>query len=339
MANAIILDTTKSNVLDAIQTTPVSSAGNNDEAFVGPLATLDQLNQYRGSYYVYPRDLGSSQKLHSVVFKAYEIDSSDFTVSDVKDALVSKTGDFATGIRQTTEDVLNNPTEKAAELYDKTVNETEKFLNSDGQAIRNAAKPPIKKEVTDIITLYMPDNAEFNYGANYNQIGLLEAAASVPVLGAIPNAILSTLNNAAARVLLNSMGYVFNPQEQVLFEGINFRTFSMSFTLTPFSAPEANEIKNIIKAFRRNAAPTIASGGAGFFFIPPSVFDVTFMYGNSENPNINKLKRCVLTDVNVNYAPNGTWSTHNDGSPVQTGLTLSFKEIELVDRKDVESGY
>ena len=185
----------------------------------------------------------------------------------------------------------------------------------------------------------MPDNAEFNYAASYNQIGLLEAAASVPILGAIPNAILSTLNNAAVKVGLNSMGYVFNPQEQVLFDGITFRTFSMSFTLTPFSATEANEIKNIIRAFRRNAAPTIASGGAGFFFIPPSAFDITFMYNNAENPNINKIKRCVLTDVNVNYAPNGTWSTHNDGSPVQTALTLSFKEIELVDRAAVEGGY
>jgi hypothetical protein len=111
----------------------------------------------------------------------------------------------------------------------------------------------------------MPDNAEFNYGATYNEIGLLEAAASVPVLGAVPNAILSTLNNAASKVLLNSMGYVFNPQEQVLFEGITFRTFSMSFTLTPFSPAEANEIKNIIKAFRRNVAPTIVSGGLGSF--------------------------------------------------------------------------
>ena len=80
-------------------------------------------------------------------------------------------------------------------------------------------------------------------------------------------------------------------------------------------------------------------GGVGFFFVPPSIFEVTFMYNGAENPNINKLKRCVLTDVNVNYAPNGTWSTHDDGSPVQTSLTLSFKEIELVDRTAVEAGY
>jgi hypothetical protein len=191
----------------------------------------------------------------------------------------------------------------------------------------------------DTITLYMPDNAEFSYNASYNQIGLLDAAASVPKLGAVPNAILSTLRNDAARVALNSMGYVFNPQEQVLFEGINFRTFSMSFTLTPFSRTEASEISNIIKTFRKNAAPTIQTGGAGFFFVPPSVFEVSFLYNGAENPNINKLKRCVLTDVNVNYAPNGTWSTHDDGSPVQTALTLSFKEIELVDRTAVESGY
>jgi len=63
------------------------------------------------------------------------------------------------------------------------------------------------------------------------------------------------------------------------------------------------------------------------------------MHGNSVNPNIPQLKRCVLTEVGVNYAPNGTWSTFDDGTPVQTTLTLNFKEIELIDSTAIEAGY
>ena len=359
-ANAIILDTTKTNILDTIQAAPVSGSGQ-DNNFVGPLSTLLQ-NPYAQQNLSYPRDLGSSQKLHSVRFRAVQVSPTNF--NEVLSSLGQAAEEKYNQALQKFEEIKKDPTAAATALYEtaqkEMVDASQALVNfyknpgsslsdlggkfSDAASAANNFKPLSYTQTptgnaNDTITLYMPDNAEFNYGASYNQIGLLEAAASVPVLGAIPNAILSTLTNSAARVALNSMGYVFNPQEQVLFEGISFRTFSMSFTLTPFSRTEASEISNIIKTFRKNAAPTIQTGGAGFFFVPPSIFEVAFLYNGAENPNINKLKRCVLTDVNVNYAPNGTWSTHDDGSPVQTGLTLSFKEIELVDRTAVEGGY
>ena len=46
----------------------------------------------------------------------------------------------------------------------------------------------------------------------------------------------------------------------------------------------------------------------------------------------------VIESIDINYSPNG-WSTHNDGSPVQTVVTLQFKETELIDRDKVVRGY
>jgi hypothetical protein len=371
-ATATFQDTTNNSILNTIQGVPVSGSGM-DTTFVGPLSTLQQ-NPYAQQNLSYPRDLGSSQKAHSVVFRAYQITPTDFSKLS---GYISK--GISTGIDKLVEakNALTNPdtyTNIPAQL-DKQIEELKPYANdpkgsldafgnkivnvfqnltSDAKDASGAVSDTISSinsaratdytkaptgDVKDTITLYMPDNAESNYSASYGKIGLLAAAASVPVLGAIPNAIQGILGNEAVKVAMQTMGYVFNPQEQVMFEGIDFRTFNMSFTLTPFSREEATQIKNIIQTFRKNAAPRIASGGVGFFFVPPSIFEVTFKYGESENPNINKLKRCVLTDVNVNYAPNGTWSTHDDGSPVQTSLTLSFKEIELVDRTAVEAGY
>lgn len=359
---------TNNSVLEAIQLLPVSSAGNNngpESTFVGPLAALNK-NPYAQQNLSYPRDLGSSKKLHSVQFRAIQVSPTDF--NEIMSSLGKTAQEKYDQAMKNFEAIKKDPVAAGTAAYETAQKEivdasqglvnffkdpggtTKTALSGLGGTISNAADSansfkPLSYTQTptgnanDTITLYMPDNAEFSYNASYNQVGLLEAAASIPKLGALPNAILSTLNNSAARVALNSMGYVFNPQEQVLFEGIGFRTFSMSFTLTPFSRSEASDISNIIKTFRKNAAPTIQTGGAGFFFVPPSIFEVAFLYNGAENPNINKLKRCVLTDVNVNYAPNGTWSTHDDGSPVQTSLTLSFKEIELVDRTAVESGY
>ena len=63
------------------------------------------------------------------------------------------------------------------------------------------------------------------------------------------------------------------------------------------------------------------------------------MFNNAENKNLYRLADCVITNVDVNHAPNG-YSTHTDGSPVQTTLTLQLKEITLVDREMIEKeGY
>jgi len=40
---------------------------------------------------------------------------------------------------------------------------------------------------------------------------------------------------------------------------------------------------------------------------------------------------CVLTNVEVNHAPNG-FSAFTDGSMVQTQLNLSFKELNILTR-------
>ena len=73
------------------------------------------------------------------------------------------------------------------------------------------------------------------------------------------------------------------------------------------------------------------------FFIPPSTFNLEFYYNNGVNTNIGKVAESVIEGIEVNYAPNG-WSTHTDGAPVQTTMTISFKEIELIDRAKIESG-
>ena len=146
------------------------------------------------------------------------------------------------------------------------------------------------------------------------------------------------MDNRAAQLAMNKLGYAFNPQAQMLFDGIDFRTYNMSFVFTPRSVQEAEIVKEIIKTFRMYAAPTVVSEAAGFFFKPPGIFNVRFESNGAPNHNINQLTDSVLESVDVNYAPNG-WSAHRDGKPVQTTINLSFKEIVLVDRTKISNGY
>jgi hypothetical protein len=132
-------------------------------------------------------------------------------------------------------------------------------------------------------------------------------------------------------------GFALNPETLVLFKGIDLRTFSYTFFFSPKNEREAKSIRDIIKAFRFHAAPEI-NKDFGLFYIAPSTFDIDFMHRGRRNTNIHQVKTCVLTHYDVDYAPFG-WSTHKDGMPIQTKLNLVFKEVEMLDKGEIENGY
>jgi hypothetical protein len=195
-----------------------------------------------------------------------------------------------------------------------------------------------KKNTAATIALYMPETVAFSQEAQYGNLSLAQAAGSVPGLGKIPRGLTSILQNDAVRLTLSAAGFAFNPQQQLLFEGIDFREYEMTFTFTPSSVDETNNINEIIKTFRYHAAPEIGGIG-GFFFTPPSIFQVSFHYNGKQNKNIHQLKRSVLKKVDVNYAPNGWAAFDGNGAPVQTTISLSFQEIVLVDKKEIKQGF
>jgi len=44
---------------------------------------------------------------------------------------------------------------------------------------------------------------------------------------------------------------------------------------------------------------------------------------------------CVLENMSVDYAPNG-WAAFGDGHPVQTRMTLQFREMDIVSKQDID---
>jgi hypothetical protein len=324
----------------------------------GPLTKAVQ-NPFQNatSYLQYPRDLNSSRKSHSVQFQIFE--RKTISLEDVKTKFTELTDRVTTeninqaiqNLDETGTEFINNPKEtvtNAAKKLGETVRSGANRLFSGelGDAAKEVidrASLNIKDTPAGLISLYMPDNVQFEYAAQYENFTLADAigSAHVPLVSAGVRAITSTIDkngNTAARALLNYAGYVFNPQQQTMFEGIDFRSYAMAFTFTPFSKVESDVVKQIIKKFREHAAPTIVTGAAGFFFNPPSVFKIKFMYAGKENKNIPFLKTCVLENVSVDYSPNG-WTAFSDGSPVQMTMALQFREVELVDRVAIQQGY
>lgn len=290
----------------------------------GPLGAL--FGSIFGSQFLqYPRDLSSATRGHVVQFSVNEIQPIGYEEG--------KTYGLPTSIAE------------GANFVESLFNDTSKI---------NLALKPKKKRSVATISLYIPDTMNFQQNAGYGNLSLMDVAKDVagavsgafnpskhPVLSTIaqaPSLGISATQSNAAKLALSTQGLAINPQQQLLFDGIDFRDYQLAFTFTPYSREEAETVKNIIKIFRQSAAPQIVTGGAGMFFVPPSTFDVRFLFNGGDNTNINKVAESVITSIDVNYAPNG-WAAMENGAPVQTTLTMQFKEIELIDSNKIKKGY
>ena len=164
-----------------------------------------------------------------------------------------------------------------------------------------------------------------------------DAIKNMGIEGAIGHA---TGNDTLVRAGLKAAGSAINPQMEVFFKDIDFRTFQFDFLFTPKNAQEAENVKAIIQAIKFHAAPEldINNSAGGRYYIVPSVFEIQAYKDGKPNENINKYGICACETVSVDYAPQG-WVTHDDGMPVQTRLTLQFKEMEIMTKEKISQGY
>ena len=148
----------------------------------------------------------------------------------------------------------------------------------------------------------------------------------------------SALNIFGGNVTTNQLfarqqGQIINPNMELLFDGPTLRAFKFQFKMTPRNQREAEQIRLIIRAFKRNMAPK-ASGGteneSAWFLKTPNVFELRYRTGNKDHDYLHKFKQCLLTDISVNYTGDGVYSTYEDGSPVSYLMDLSFKELEPI---------
>ena len=150
-------------------------------------------------------------------------------------------------------------------------------------------------------------------------------------------------NVSSTGLISRTTGSVLNSNLELLFAGVNLRTFQFTFDMAPRSRPEAEEVKQIIRTFKREMSAR--SGGAasgsntnvGLFITAPSLFQLTYKSGPNKHPFLNTFKPCALTDVTVNYTASGTYATYDDGSPVHIQMGLTFKEINPVYSEDYDS--
>lgn len=127
-----------------------------------------------------------------------------------------------------------------------------------------------------------------------------------------------------------------NPFLATVFSNIDLRSHQFTYKFAPKSEQELKKLKDICFEFRKALLPARSGGGfadSGILLKFPYEIEIEF-YPTPNKPY--SFKRCVLTDVQFNYAPEGSPAFFKTGDPVAVSLSLSFRELEAFVREDIE---
>jgi hypothetical protein len=211
--------------------------------------------------------------------------------------------------------------------------------------------------VSSVITLFIPGGGQnsplvWEQKYDYAEVLMTRAIAGTLGIGGITSAINTGMQMA---------GRSINPKVEILFRNVQLRTFQFTFLFAPSSEQESLDMQQIIKLLRYHAEPEIIGSNdpnqsyigignqinyltTGNFLKSPSEFKIDFYnIANGQariNDAIPKIARGVIESIDVNYAPQGQFSTFSNGHPVSAMLTFILKEMRIIGKENiVRNGY
>ena len=171
-------------------------------------------------------------------------------------------------------------------------------------------------------------------GLNTDTQKAVQAALSGAAIGALGS------NVSPQSVISRSTGQILNNNLELLFKGVNLRSFPYSITFSPRGPREANVVKQIIRRLKASMAPKAGefNGSAqGIFIQSPDVFQLRFLKDDTDHPFLHTFKLCALTGMSVNYTNAGTYTSYEDGTPVNIRMSLTFKELNPIYHEDYQT--
>lgn len=247
-------------------------------------------------------------------------------------------------------------------LSDGTLDDLSSLDSASAAAQRTFSKP--LKRLKTAIALHVPNNWAIRYGVQYEDTDTMGAQALMAGGSAILGGAANTLGaladmdaNGAGQALaqtardlgpiaaaaglsatplggaLSAMsGVAANPKKEQVFKGVDFRTFTFDYQFYPRNASESENVKRIIDEFKYHMHPEFKDSG-GFLFTYPAEFDIYYYAGGDENNYVHRHTACVLTSMNVNYSPQGQFTSFDNGAPTQINLMLEFKELAIMTKE------
>lgn len=145
---------------------------------------------------------------------------------------------------------------------------------------------------------------------------------------------LKQLSQQASDAVGLAVGNVINPHMALLFQNVGLKQFSFTWKLAPASKEESLTLKNMINRLRYHTHPSgVKEGDATNFYLDyPNQVDLYYV---GVNDFFHYFKRCQVTELSVNYQPEGgTILSAGTGAPAVVDLVMGFQEVEIWTQED-----
>lgn len=241
---------------------------------------------------------------------------------------------------------------------DRVAKQAESIISGVKKGVQNLDFPLSRttKERIGSIKLYTPNGIQVNDKHDFDNVSVTEAlglaglaqeglaggnSTAVAVSEVIPTVLknFGVVGERAAQISVAGQGYAINPLLQVVYQQTKNREFEFKFKFAPRSKKEADDVLKIIKALRYHSYPEYSQNIGSRYFVPPSEFVITHYYQLKPNETLPKIYQSVLSGVRVEYSPNATFSTFDDGMPVEINMILTFTETVALTKTDIAAGY
>lgn len=220
--------------------------------------------------------------------------------------------------------------------------------------------------ISDTILLYTPSSSlNFQYGVEYEGVetgmigmgvraaietsGISEAMtaglgesvleAGKRLAGTIGDLI---TDGASTAIQQQVTGTATNPMLEQTFRSVPFRKFQFDYQFIPKNEREKDDVHKIINLFKFHMHPEFAQGSEARFIVP-SRFQIMYMYRSKENTYVPRVSRCVLTNMDVNYAAGDevqSFKGDSKGAPMSNiTMSLQFSETEIMTKETIAQGY
>ena len=176
-------------------------------------------------------------------------------------------------------------------------------------------------------------------------------------------------------ILGGTAGVITNPNTEMLFGGPSIRNIGFKFKMAARSEREAKNMLTICRRFQYHASATfggdspiisgLIKGLSNFgnatkekkdktkisrkeidsfaatnnFISVPDLCLFKYMTGNNVNTYLNQYKACALTNVDVNFTPDGSYSTLVGGYPSAVELTVGLVETKIIYQGEIDTNY
>ena len=243
-----------------------------------------------------------------------------------------------------------------------------------------------KKKIYKTVYLYLPHQLTETFNTAYDRAALgpfgsaaVDAVSGRGDMDTFTNAIQKGANSAKSQVAFGAVagiftnlsgaigvdgnlsknqlaalakGKVFNPYEETVFRGVNYRQHNFDFDMAPRNGEEASSIRDIILTLRDSMLPDTSDGDK--WLTVPRFFRaeiVRYTPGKLGNQSGNKISRpqslatlltypvnMVLTGLQVNMTPTGQNNSIRRGDeledygPAAYKMSLTFDETAFITR-------